>query len=686
MAKNLVIVESPTKAKTIGKMLGSNYKVVASVGHLRDLPKSKMGIDIENNFEPQYINVRGKGDIIKELKKQAKKSEKVFLATDPDREGEAISWHLSNLLGLDPNEKNRVEFNEITKSTVKEAVKNPRKIDMNLVNAQQARRVLDRLVGYEISPVLWKKVKSGLSAGRVQSVALRLLCEREKEIREFVPKEYWSIEATHLKDKINFESSFYGELVKGKEEKKELKNINEAEEIISNLDLNNFMVSNIKKTKKKRNPYPPYTTSTLQQDANRKLGFSASKTMSVAQQLYEGISIGNEGTVGLISYMRTDSTRISKDIINEALEYIKNKYGSQYASKGNSYGKNKKGAQDAHEAIRPSSIIRTPDSLKDYLSNDQYKLYRLIWNRVVASQMTQSQYESTNITLLNNNFVFKANGNIELFKGFTIIYSVEDKNVLLPTVEENEIINTSKIDKTQHFTKPKARFTEASLVKTLEEDGIGRPSTYASIISSLLKRNYVKLDKKKFFTTELGENVNAFLLKYFSDIINQKFTAEMEDELDKIEEYDLDWKNTISKFYDSLEENLAKAKSDTNTYKVEDKKIDEFCPECGSQLVIKHGRNGEFIGCSGFPNCKYTKAIIKGTGVKCPKCGGEIIEKVSKRGKLFYGCSNYPNCDFAVWDKPIDEKCPKCNSILVHKKNRKVDEIKCSNEKCDYVK
>ena len=686
MTKNLVIVESPTKAKTIGKMLGKNYKIIASVGHLRDLPKSKMGIDIEDNFEPQYINVRGKGDIIKELKKQAKKSDNIYLATDPDREGEAISWHIGHILDLDANEKNRVEFNEITKDKVKDAIKNPRVIDMNLVDAQQARRVLDRLVGYEISPILWKKVKSGLSAGRVQSVALKLLCDREKEIKDFIPEEYWSITATHEKDKIKFESTFYGELKSGKEVKKKLDDINSAKAVVSKLDKDKFEITNIKKTKKKRNPYPPYTTSTMQQDANRRLGFSASKTMSVAQQLYEGINVGAEGTVGLISYMRTDSTRISSEIVSEAISFIKKEYGDEFASKGILYGKNKKGSQDAHEAIRPSSIYRTPISLRDHLSNDQYKLYRLIWDRVVASQMTPANYESTSITMLNNDQIFKANGNIEIFKGFTIIYSLDDKNVILPVLENGEFIKAKEIKENQHFTKPKARFTEASLVKTLEENGIGRPSTYASIISSLLKRNYAKVEQKKFFTTELGENVNSFLLKYFDDIINEKFTADMESQLDKIEEDGSDWKKTISNFYGSLENNLEKAKADTNTYKVEDQKIDEYCPECGSQLVIKHGRNGKFIGCSGFPKCKFTKAIVKTTGVKCPKCGGDIVEKVSKRGKLFYGCSNYPKCDFAQWDKPINEFCPKCESILVHKKNRKVDEIKCSNEKCDFVK
>lgn len=687
MAKKLVIVESPTKARTIGKILGSNYKVVASVGHLRDLPKSKMGIDIENNFEPQYISVRGKGDIIKQIKKDAKASDKVLLATDPDREGEAISWHISTLLELDPKDENRIEFHEITKETVKNSINKPRSIDMRLVDAQQARRVLDRLVGYEISPILWKKVKSGLSAGRVQSVALRLLCEREKEIREFEPQEYWSVIANHNKEKIEFESTFYGFYKNGKEQKLDIKTEKGANEILSKLDKDKFEVVDVKVGTKNKNPYPPYTTSTLQQDANRRLNFSASKTMTIAQQLYEGIRIGREGSVGLISYMRTDSTRISSGTVQDSLSFITKNFGKEYASKGNPYGKNKKNSQDAHEAIRPSSVLRTPKSIEEYLSRDQYRLYELIWTRTVASQMTPAKYKTTAIVINNNNFIFKTNGNVESFKGFTKLYKINDTDVILPEIKKDDILKAESIDKKQHFTKPKSRFTEASLVKTLEEDGIGRPSTYASIISSLTKRNYVELKQKKFFTTELGEKVNEFLIKYFDEIINEKFTAEMEAELDKIADDGLDWKKLVAEFYDNFEKKLENAKNDKNNFKVVPKKTGEKCPECGHDLVVKHGRNGKFIGCSNFPDCTYTKVLVKKIGVKCPDCkDGDIIEKVSKRGKVFYGCSNYPDCEFAVWDKPVNEKCPKCGHILVHKKNRRVDEIRCSNAECDYVK
>lgn len=687
MAKKLVIVESPTKARTIGKILGSNYKVIASVGHLRDLPKSKMGIDIENNFEPEYISVRGKGDVIKQIKKEAKASDKVLLATDPDREGEAISWHISTLLKLDPKDENRIEFHEITKDTVKNSINKPRAIDMRLVDAQQARRVLDRLVGYEISPILWKKVKSGLSAGRVQSVALRLLCEREKEIREFEPQEYWTVTANHKKDKMDFESSFYGFYKDGKEQKLDIKTEKGANEILSKLDKDNFNVVDVKVGTKSKNPYPPYTTSTLQQDANRRLNFSASKTMTVAQQLYEGIRLGREGSVGLISYMRTDSTRISSGTVQDSLSYIIKNFGKEYATKGNPYGKNKKNSQDAHEAIRPSSVLRTPESIEEYLSRDQYRLYELIWTRTVASQMTPAKYKTTAVVIDNNNFIFKTNGNVESFKGFTKLYKINDTDVILPEIKKDDVLKAESIDKKQHFTKPKSRFTEASLVKTLEEDGIGRPSTYASIISSLTKRNYVELKQKKFFTTELGEKVNEFLIKYFDEIINEKFTAEMEAELDKIADDGLDWKKLVADFYDNFEKKLQNAKKDKDNFKVVPKKTGEKCPECGHDLVVKHGRNGKFIGCSNFPECTYTKVLVKKIGVKCPDCkDGDIIEKVSKRGKIFYACSNYPECEFAVWDKPINEKCPKCGSILVHKKNRKVDEIRCSNTECDYVK
>ncbi len=688
LAKNLVIVESPTKAKTISKMLGSNYKVIASVGHLRDLPKSRMGVNIEDDFEPEYINVRGKGDIIKNIKKETKNAEKVFLATDPDREGEAISWHLNFILGLDLDQANRVVFQEITKEAVKKAIQEPRKIDMDLVDAQQARRVLDRIVGYNLSPLLWKKVKSGLSAGRVQSVALKLVCDREKEIREFVKEEYWTVHSTFLEQKQSFEANLKSKLINGKEVKIEIPEEKEADRIISEIKGKENLITKVTKRKKRKNPYPPHTTSTLQQDSYSKLGFSTGRTMSIAQQLYEGISIGKEGTVGLISYMRTDSTRLSNEIIQEALQYIRKEYGENYSSKGVNYGKQKKGSQDAHEAIRPSSIQRSPKSLRSYLTDDQYKLYNLIWTRVVASQMMPAQYESTSVQIQNGEYILQSNGLIELFDGFTKVYTVggsQDK--ILPDLKKGTVLKEISVDKQQHFTKPKPRYTEASLVKTLEEDGIGRPSTYSSIISSLLKRHYVEIKEKKFFSTQIGENVNEFLSKYFKDIVNEEFTAGLEKELDEIADDKKDWKKVISTFYEKFEGELDKAKEAEEKFKIKDQPIDEICPECGNHLVIKHGRNGKFIGCSNFPDCKFTKTIVKSTGIKCPKCKtGDMIEKVSKRGKVFYGCSSYPKCDYALWDKPTGEKCPKCGSLLVHKKNRKMDKILCSNENCDYEK
>ena len=688
LAKNLVIVESPTKAKTISKMLGSQYKVIASVGHLRDLPKSRMGVNIEDDFEPEYINVRGKGDIIKNIKKETKNAEKVFLATDPDREGEAISWHLNFILGLDLDQANRVVFQEITKEAVKKAIQEPRKIDMDLVDAQQARRVLDRIVGYNLSPLLWKKVKSGLSAGRVQSVALKLVCDREKEIREFVKEEYWTVHSTFLEQKQSFEANLKSKLINGKEVKIEIPEEKEADRIISEIKGKENLITKVTKRKKRKNPYPPHTTSTLQQDSYSKLGFSTGRTMSIAQQLYEGISIGKEGTVGLISYMRTDSTRLSNEIIQEALQYIRKEYGENYSSKGVNYGKQKKGSQDAHEAIRPSSIQRSPKSLRSYLTDDQYKLYNLIWTRVVASQMMPAQYESTSVQIQNGEYILQSNGLIELFDGFTKVYTVggsQDK--ILPDLKKGTVLKEISVDKQQHFTKPKPRYTEASLVKTLEEDGIGRPSTYSSIISSLLKRHYVEIKEKKFFSTQIGENVNEFLSKYFKDIVNEEFTAGLEKELDEIADDKKDWKKVISVFYDKFEGELDKAKEAEEKFKIKDQPIDEICPECGNHLVIKHGRNGKFIGCSNFPDCKFTKTIVKSTGIECPKCKtGDMIEKVSKRGKVFYGCSSYPKCDYALWDKPTGEKCPKCGSLLVHKKNRKMDKILCSNENCDYEK
>ena len=674
MAKNLVIVESPTKAKSIAKMLGRNYKVMATIGHLRDLPKSKFGVDIENDFEPEYIKVRGRAKTINELKKEADKAEKVYLATDPDREGEAISWHLQFLLGLDPHAKNRVEFHEITKENIKNAIKNPREIDQNLVDAQQARRVMDRIVGYEISPILWKRIKSGLSAGRVQSVALKLIVDRQKEIDDFIPEEYWTITAHHKHDKLKFDSEFYGQINKKVKISKE----SGADKVLSKIDKDNFKVVKITKTKKSRKPQKPYTTSTLQQDASNRLGFSTKFTMQLAQQLFEGIDVG-DGSVGLITYMRTDANRISKEIVGEALSYIKEKYGPEYASRGNTYEGRKKGSQDAHEAIRPTSIRRNPLEIKQYLTDQQYKLYKMIWERVVASQMTDYEYLSTQVLFDNNSLIFKTNGKITLFEGFNKLSSANENENILPELKEGDVIGAEKIDKDQHFTNPPARYTEASLVKTLEEFGIGRPSTYSATINQIISRNYVEFEGRSIYPTDLGKTVNTFLQENFDDIINVEFTAEMENALDNIAEGERFWKETLKAFYKDF------VKKDENDYKVKDEVLDEKCPKCGKNLAIKHGRNGKFIGCTGFPACDFTKSIIKSTGVKCPNCkDGTLIEKVSKRGKRFYGCDNYPKCDFALWDPPTGEKCPKCGSLLIHKKNRSTDEIRCSS--CDYIK
>lgn len=687
MAKNLVIVESPTKAKTISKMLGRNYKVVATVGHLRDLPKSRLGVDIENNFEPEYINVRGKAPKINELKAEAKKSDKVFLATDPDREGESISWHLSYLLGLDPEEKNRVEFNEITKDEIKNAIENPRKVDESLVDSQQARRVLDRIVGYKLSPILWKKIKNGLSAGRVQSVALKLICDREKEIQEFIPVEYWSIIANHLHNKVEFTSSYYGDIINGKEVKVDnIPNEKAAKEISDSVDVNDFTVTSIKKSTRSKNPYKPFTTSTLQQEASNKLKFSTSKTMRIAQQLYEGINIGEKGTVGLITYMRTDSTRLSNTIVGESKKYIIDKYGKEYSNGGKNYADKKAGSQDAHEAVRPTSVYNTPMGIKEHLTPDQFKLYNLIWKRILASQMAAAKYEGTNVTLISNNRVFKGTGNIMKFDGFMKLWDSKETQNILPELEEGIKVKTIKIEENQHFTKAKARYTEASLVKELEENGIGRPSTYSSIVNSLTSRNYAEIKQRQFYPTEIGLTVNELLLRYFSDIINEEFTAAMEKELDKVSEDKREWKEVISGFYGSFEKLLDTALEDASGYKIKDKVLEEKCPECGKNLVEKNGRNGKFIGCSGFPDCKFTKSIVRTTGVNCPKCGHEIVEKVTKRGKAFFGCSNYPTCNYASWNKPTGDKCPKCDDLLVRKKNRHGDFVVCNNEECDYEK
>lgn len=689
MQKNLVIVESPAKAKTIKRFLGRNYKVKASVGHVRDLPKSKLGIDIENDFEPRYITIRGKGPVVKELKSEAKKSDKIFLATDPDREGEAISWHLAYILDLDENEPIRVEFSEITKNAVLKAVENPRPIDKNLVDAQQARRILDRLVGYKISPLLWRKIRKGLSAGRVQSVAVKLICDKEEEIKNFIPEEYWSIKAFHSKDKQKFESSFYG-LRKGKKDEKiKLKNKDDVEKVLNNIDKNNFIVDNVKTGKRRRNPYPPYTTSSLQQDASRRLGFSAKKTMAIAQQLYEGVAIKGEGTEGLITYIRTDSTRISNEAIKSAKKYIVNKYGKEYSNGGRAFSnKSKKEAQDAHEGIRPTAIDKEPDKIKSSLTIDQYKLYKLIWGRFIASQMSPAIYETMTVNILSNSFIFRSSGSKIVFEGFMKEYNISDKkdeNLEFPTLEEGEKIKVEKIDPKQHFTQPPARYTEASLIKTLEELGIGRPSTYSPTISTILSREYVNLNNKSFVPTELGVLVNDLLNEYFDNIINEEFTADMEERLDKVAEGDYYWKDVIRDFYGDFHVVLEKAEKEIEKIEIKDQETDVVCEKCGRNMVIKHGRYGKFLACPGYPECKNTKPIIQKIGVSCPECkDGDVIKRRSRKGRLFYGCSNFPKCNFVSWDEPVKEKCPKCNSYMVKRKNKSGTVYRCSNKDCGY--
>ncbi|MDO4481413.1 MAG: type I DNA topoisomerase [Bacillota bacterium] len=679
--KTLVIVESPAKAKSIGKFLGSRYKVVASVGHIRDLPKSTIGIDIENNFEPKYITIKGKGDIVKELKKEAKAAKKVMLATDPDREGEAISWHLAHILGIEESTPCRIEFNEITKNAITNAAKNPRAINRRLVDAQQARRVLDRLVGYQISPLLWRKIKWGLSAGRVQSAALKILCDREKLIMDFEPEEYWSISAEFAgSGKIR---SFAAKLAEQDGKKLSIKNKEQADSIIEELKKGEYTVASIEDKKKSRKPLPPFTTSSLQQDASVKLGFFTKRTMFTAQQLYEGIDIKGEGTVGLVSYIRTDSVRISDEAREMAKNYITESFGSEYYS-NNIYSNRKKDVQDAHEAIRPTSIARTPDSIKDSLTKDQYNLYRLIWCRFVASQMASAEYDVRNISIDNGRYTFKVTGSSLRFDGFMKVYDIKDEGeVKLPPIEKGEVLKEKSVKGEQHFTQPPSRFTEAALVKHLEEKDIGRPSTYAPIVTTLLDRKYVKREKKSLIPTDLGFLVTDLMEKYFYNIVDAGFTAQMEDKLDLVETEGNDWKEVIREFYEPFKEELDFADKSIEKVKIEDEPTDEICEICGKPMVIKHGRYGEFIACSGYPECKNTKPIVTKIDVKCPKCGNDIIVRKSKRGKLFYGCSGYPDCDFVSWNKPVDKKCPECGSIMVEK-NLKTVKLACSNPECGY--
>ena len=681
--KNLVIVESPSKAKTIGKFLGSRYKVVASVGHVRDLPKSKLGVDIEDDFEPQYINIRGKGDVIKELKKEAKNAGKVFLATDPDREGEAISWHLAYILGIDPQAECRIVFNEITKDAIKNAVKNPRSIDMHLVDAQQARRVLDRLVGYKISPLLWRKIQRGLSAGRVQTAALKIICDRENEINNFVPEEYWTITADFLAGPEKNEL-FTAKLAQADGKKIEIKDKETADGILDELKAGSFVVDQVDEKDFRRKPYPPFTTSSLQQDAGNKLNFNTRKTMMIAQQLYEGVDIKGQGTRGLITYIRTDSVRVADEARNNAAAYIKERFGDQYWAK-NVYANKKKDAQDAHEAIRPSYMEMDPESIKGDLTNDQYKLYKLIWSRFMASQMAPAVYDRMQVGIVNGRYLFRASGQKLKFDGFLKVYSPDkSEDNMLPHLTDGERPDVKEVKGEQNFTKPLPRFTESSLVKELEDKGIGRPSTYAPIVGTLRERKYIKMEKKSLVPTDLGFTVTNMMEDYFRDIVDVNFTADMEDKLDDVEIKDIEWKQLIRDFYSGFEKELKYADENIEKIEIEDEPTDEICEKCGKPMVIKHGRFGKFMACSGYPDCKFTKPIVKGTGVACPKCGKEIVERQGRKGRTFYGCSGYPDCTQIYWYRPVEKKCPECGDLLVERSGKSGNWLQCGNKDCNY--
>jgi DNA topoisomerase-1 len=685
MAESLVIVESPAKAKTIGKYLGKKFIVKASMGHVRDLPKSQMGVEVDG-FTPKYITIRGKGGVLKELKDAAKKVKKIYLAADPDREGEAIAWHLAHSLNIEPSSTCRVVFNEITKPAILDAFKHPRSINMDLVNAQQARRILDRLVGYNISPLLWKKVKKGLSAGRVQSVAVKLIQDRENEIKAFVPEEYWSIIALVQKEKTTFEAKFHGINKK----KTELPNELEVKKIMDKIKDQDFIVSSVLEKERKRNPALPFITSSLQQEAARKLNFRAAKTMMIAQQLYEGVELGKAGTTGLITYMRTDSTRISDTAKNEAAAYILENYGENFlAGETKKPEKKNQNAQDAHEAVRPTSTLHDPSSIKSYLSRDQFKLYKLIWERFVASQMAPAVLDTMTVDFDVNGVIFRSTGSKLKFPGFMKVYvegnddGTKEEERFLPALKEGEKVPLNELETKQHFTQPPPRYSEARLVKTLEEQGIGRPSTYAPTLDTIQKRGYVALEDKKFIPTELGEIVIKLMEEFFPEILNTTFTAEMENHLDFIEEGKEDWVDILKNFYVDFEKRLSFAEEEMKEVVLEDEIADENCEKCGLHMVYKLGRFGKFMACSGFPDCRNTKPIVKEIGVGCPKCSeGNIVERKSKKKRLFYGCNRYPECEFISWDKPIARSCPKCDQMLVEKKSKKDSKIQCVS--CDY--
>ncbi len=688
MAKTLVIVESPAKAKSISKFLSKNYTVKASMGHLRDLPKSQMGVDIENDFEPKYIAIRGRGELIKELRAAAKSASRVLLASDPDREGEAIAWHLCHLLGMDLTEKCRVEFNEITKPAITAAIKQPRQIDDHRVDAQQARRILDRLVGYQLSPLLWKKVKKGLSAGRVQSVAVRLICDREEEIREFIPEEYWSLTAS-------LECTgglFTAKLVKKDNKKIAIHSEEEMQNVLQELKGKEYKVKDVRTKERKRQPSPPFTTSSLQQEAHRKLNMSPKRTMMLAQQLYEGLDLGKEGTVGLITYMRTDSVRISEIAQDEAKEYILGNYGVEYVPPQPRQFKTKGRAQEAHEAIRPTSLLRTPESLKGSLSRDQLRLYRLIWERLLASQMSAALLDTLTVEVEAGDYLFRANATSVRFPGYLAVYEdnqeneEKDEGTLVANINPQEVLKLVNLQDKQHFTEPPPRYTEASLVKKMEEEGIGRPSTYAPTIETIQSRGYVAKEGKQLTPTELGEIVVSILKEYFRDIVDLEFTANMEKRLDDIEEGTLPWKRVIQEFYGPFSETLAEADQKMSKIQIEDKVSDEVCENCGRNMVIKMGRYGKFLACPGFPDCRNTKPLLEQVGTNCPNCNNPLVIRRSKKGRKFYGCSTYPECEFVSWELPAPEPCPQCKGLMVVKRSKRGVRHVCTNNECRYDK
>lgn len=685
MAKYLVIVESPAKVKTIKKFLGKNYEVVASNGHVRDLPKSQLGIDVEHDYEPKYITIRGKGDILANLRKEVKKADKVYLATDPDREGEAISWHLSKALKLEDKKVCRISFNEITKNAVKASLKQARNIDLNLVDAQQTRRMLDRMVGYRISPVLWAKVKRGLSAGRVQSVALRIICDREEEVNAFIPEEYWTLDAKFAipGEKKLLDAKFYGD-EKGKIT---ISSRQELDDILQNLEKEKYQVLDVKKGNRVKKAPLPFTTSTLQQEAAKRLNFSTQKTMRLAQQLYEGVDIKGQGTVGVITYLRTDSVRISEEADAAAREYIQSAYGENYAAAAGVNKKSNQKIQDAHEAIRPSDITRTPAQIKESLSRDQFRLYQLIWNRFTASRMSNAEYETTSVKIGAGVYRFHVSASKIIFEGFLSVYTSEDdekseNNVLLKSIDTDTKLEMKEMNEKQHFTQPPAHFTEASLVKTLEELGIGRPSTYAPTITTLLARRYLTKENRNLYVTELGEIVNSIMKEAFSTIVDEQFTANMESLLDKVAEGNVGWKTVVRNFYPDLDEAVQIAEKELEKVEIHDEVTDVICDLCGRNMVIKYGPHGRFLACPGFPECRNTKPYLEKIGVDCPKCGKEVVLRKTKKGRKYYGCEDNPDCDFMSWQRPSKERCPQCGGYMVEKGNKLV----CADNQCGFVK